>query len=275
MLAAWRQSAADSGRDGVVAGDGEEVSGSGESGRVEEDGPAPEEEQLGRLVGISRTGPRRVETPVEDSLSPWADQIYQWLTGDRMQLTRIQELLAARGCTVSYTSLRRFIVKRNWGQRSVYTVWMADTPPGELAEADFGRLGIDHRPGDGPAPRGVGADHRAVLLTPLFRLGYLHSEAGGRDRRPGGSVGVLRWRAQESGHRQFPGRGVGPDPLHPRLTRGLLEHSQHPDFVADPTLTRHARDKPNVERSMSSVGERLFKGGDFHNLTHLRAQAQR
>ena len=48
------------------------------------DGPAPDEEQLGRLAGISRAGPRQVETPVEDSLAPWADQIYQWLTGDRL-----------------------------------------------------------------------------------------------------------------------------------------------------------------------------------------------
>ena len=98
---------------------------------VVEDGPAPDEEQLSRLAGISRAGPRRVETPVEDSLAPWADQIYQWLTGDRLQLTRIQELLAARGCRVSYTLLRRFIVKRNWGRRSNQTVRMADTGPGE------------------------------------------------------------------------------------------------------------------------------------------------
>ena len=208
-LAARKQSAADSGRDGVVASDGTEVPlpaqgqalAAAKAAGVVEDGPAPEEEQLSRLAGISQAGPRRVETPVEDSLSPWADQIYQWLTGDRLTVTRIQELLAARGCTLSYTSLRRFIVKRNWGRRSVRTVRMADTPAGELAEADFGRLGIDHRPGDGPAPRGVGADHRAVLLTPLFRLAYVQSEAGGRDRRPGGSVGVLRRRAQESGHR--------------------------------------------------------------------------
>ena len=35
----------------------------------------------------------RYSTPVEDSLAPWADQIYQWLTGDRLTVTRIQELL--------------------------------------------------------------------------------------------------------------------------------------------------------------------------------------
>ena len=43
---------------------------------------------------------------------------------------------------MSYSSLRRFIVKRNWGRRSVRTVRMADTAPGEVAEVDFGRLGM-------------------------------------------------------------------------------------------------------------------------------------
>ena len=74
---------------------------------VERDGSAPDEEQLSRLAGISRAGPRRVETPVEDSLTPWADQIYQWITGGRLRVTRIHELLvgAAGGaglCCVLY-----------------------------------------------------------------------------------------------------------------------------------------------------------------------------
>ncbi|MXZ91541.1 MAG: hypothetical protein F4Z05_08705 [Chloroflexi bacterium] len=77
------------------------------------------------------------------------DQICQWLTGDRLKVTRIQELLETRGCTVSYTSLRRFIRKRNWGRRSVPTVRMADTEPGEVAEADFGRLGMITDPATG------------------------------------------------------------------------------------------------------------------------------
>ena len=73
------------------------------------DGPAPSEDQLTRLVGMNLCSPRKVETPTEDILAPWAEQIYEWLTADRLQLTRIHELLAGRGCRVSYTSLRRFI----------------------------------------------------------------------------------------------------------------------------------------------------------------------
>ena len=37
------------------------------------------------------TGPRQAVTPGQDLLEPWADQIYQWLTGG-LQLTRIREL---------------------------------------------------------------------------------------------------------------------------------------------------------------------------------------
>ena len=109
---------------------------------IARDGPVPAEEQLRQLAGISQSGPRRVATPRQDLLEPWADQIYQWIANDRLQMTHIHELLAVRGCAVSYPSLRRFILKRNWRKRSKTTVRMEDTPPGEVAEADFGRLGM-------------------------------------------------------------------------------------------------------------------------------------
>ena len=50
---------------------------------------------------------------------------------------------------MSYPSLRRFIIKRNWRRRSKTTVRMADTPPGEVAEADFGRLDMVTDPATG------------------------------------------------------------------------------------------------------------------------------
>ena len=56
--------------------------------------------------------------PSQDLLMQWGDQIYQWLTGDRSQMTRIHELLAVIGCRVSYSSLRRFTVKGDRGPRA-------------------------------------------------------------------------------------------------------------------------------------------------------------
>ena len=186
---------------------------------IAQDGPAPSEEQLSRLAGISRAGPRQVETPVEDSLAPWGDQIYQWLTGDRLQVTRIHELLEARGCEVSYTSLRRFIRKRNWGRRNVHTVRMADTEPGEVAEVDFGRLGMITDPATGK---------RKVVWALIVVLSYsrhcfvwpTHSQKledviAGLEAAWAFFGGVPRYLVIDN----FPAAVAGPDPLHPRLTR--------------------------------------------------------
>ena len=87
---AGKQPTADSRGDGVVAGDGAQVCVARQQwweycGMVRR----PTRSQLSRLAGISRAGPHQVETPVEDSLAPWADQIHQWLTGDRLTVTRI------------------------------------------------------------------------------------------------------------------------------------------------------------------------------------------
>ena len=185
------------------------------------DGLAPDEEQLSRLAGISRAGPRQVETPVEDSLAPWADQIYQWLTGDRLRVTRIQELLAARGCAASYTSLRRFIRKRNWARRSVRTVRLADTEPGEVTEADFGRLGMITDPTTG---------RRKAVWALIIVLSYsrhcfvwptysqkLEDVIAGLEAAWAFFGGVPRYLAIDN----FPAAVAGPDPLHPRLTGGF------------------------------------------------------
>ena len=64
-------------------------------------------------------------------------------------MTRVHELLAGHGCGVSYQSLRRFIIKHSWSKPGKSTVRMEDTPPGEVAEADFGRLGLIGDPGTG------------------------------------------------------------------------------------------------------------------------------
>ena len=85
---------------------------------VSREGPTPTEEQLRRLAAISRPGPQHGAVPTEDRLAPWDDQIYQWLTGGRLQLTRVQELLAQQGCPVSYASLHWFVARRNWRGRS-------------------------------------------------------------------------------------------------------------------------------------------------------------
>ena len=59
----------------------------------------------------------------------------------------------------------------------------------------------------------------------------------------------------------FPAAVAGVDPLHPRLTRGFLEYSQHRGFILDPARVRHPRDKPRVERECPTCGSGSSREG--------------
>ena len=226
-----------------------------------ESGPAPTEEQLSRLAAIGRSGPRRAARPVGGQLVPWAEQIYQWLAVDRLQLTRIQELLEREGCRVSYTSLRRFIQRRNWQRRSRATVRMEESAPGEVAELDFGRLGRIPDPETG-CSRTVWAlivvlsHSRHSFVWPTYGQ-KLEDVIAGLEAAWAFFDGVPRYLVIDN----FPAAVAGADALHPRLTRGFLEYAQHRGFIADPARVRHPKDKPRVERAVPYVRERFFKGG--------------
>ena len=242
---------------------------------ITREGGSPGEDQLIRLVAIGQPGPRQAETPSEDLLAPWADQIYQWVSGDRLQLTRIHELLLGRGCRVSYQSLRRFIQKRNWSKRSRTTVRMEDTAPGEVAELDFGRLGLVPDPETGRRRMAwalivVLAHSRHSFVWPTFSQ-KLEDVIAGLEVAWSFFGGIPRYLVMDN----FPAAVAGVDALHPRFTRGFLECSQHRGFICDPARVRHPKDKPRVERSVQYVRERFFKGGNFSGLAHLREESAR
>lgn len=236
------------------------------------EGPPPTEEQLTVLAPLNIAGPRQVVVPTEGTLEPWSEQIHTWLTVDRLLLTRIQELLAHRGCLVSYTSLRRFAHRRNW-RRHQTTVRMADTSPGEVAEMDFGRLGLVW---DSHTGRRRVAWALVIVLThsrhcfvwPLFQQ-QLVDVIEGLETAWAFFQGIPKYLVLDN----FPAAVGGVDPLHPRMTRGFLEYAQHRGFICDPTRVSHPRDKPHVERGVPYVRERFFKGGHFLGLEDLRTQA--
>ena len=242
---------------------------------VAREGQAPTEEQTNLLAGISQSGPRQVQTPSEEALAPWADQIFRWLTADRLQVTRIRELLGERGCQVSYSSLHRFVARRNWRSRRRSTVRMGESVPGEVAEMDFGRLGFIHDPETGRrravwALIVVLAHSRHSFVWPAFSQ-KLDEVIAGLEAAWEFFGGVPRYLVIDN----FPAAVAGADSLHPRLARGFLEYSQRRGFITDPARTRHPKDKPHVERGVQYVRERFFKGGDFRDLYHLRDEAAR
>ena len=190
-------------------------------------------------------------------------------------MTRIQELLAARGCRISYSSLHRWIRRRNWQRRQGGTVRMAEAAPRGVAELDFGRLGLIQDPETGRRRTAwalivVLAHSRHSFVWPTFSQ-KLEDVIVGLEAAWAFFGGIPRYLVIDN----FPAAVAGADALHPSLTRGFLEYSQHRGFIADPARVRHPKDKPRVERGVQYVRERFFKGGDFDGLAHLRAEAAR
>ena len=230
---------------------------------ITKDGSVPTDDQLSRLAVIGQSGPRQAETPSEDVLAPWADPIHRWLTGERLQLTRILELLLGRGCRVSCQSLRRFVRKRNCRRPSKVTVRMEDTPPGEVVEVDFGRPGLIHDPDTG---------RRRAVWALLLVLGYsrhcfvwptfgqtLEDVIAELESAWSFFGGVPKYLVIDN----CPPAVATAGPLHPVFTRGFLEYSQRRGFIADAARVRHPKDKPKVERGVPYARERFASSGTW------------
>ena len=241
---------------------------------VRQGGPPPSEEQLLALAPLNRSGPKHPAVPSSDRLAPWHDRIEQWVRGERLQLTRVYELLGGpKRCPVSYTSLRRYARRQGWTTPAA-TVRLPDPPPGQVAECDFGRLGylVDLETGRRRLVWGlhiVLAYSRHSFLWPLLQQ-TLEEVTAGFEAAWAFFSGVPRTLVLDN----FPAAVVGPDPLDPQLSRGFLEYSQRRGFLADPARPYHPKDKPKVERGIRYVRERFAKGGSFRDLHDWRQQAR-
>lgn len=239
------------------------------------DGPSPAAELLAKLAQSQRPGPPAgQETRQSARLEPYREQIAEWLATERLQVTRIQELLGQRGVPVRYTTLRRFIAEAGLRPQTRTTVRLADPPPGAIAEMDFGRLGplVDPTTGKRRVVWGlviVLASSRHSFVWPLIQqtLAEVIAALEAAWRFFGGIPERLILD-------NFPAAVAGPDPLTPRPTVGFLEYSQARGFLVDPARVRRPQDKPHVERGIRYVRERFWKGGTFRDLADARRQAE-
>jgi transposase len=254
------------------------------------DGPPPTEAQVVRLVQAGRmaTAPRTWAAPQAARLESYRERIVAWLRDERLQLTRVHELLAPElareGVAISYSTLERFAwrlgVRPRRGQRGT-TVRMAPTAPGEVAEMDFERLGRLAHPvtGNGQVVQVVWALLVVLVYSRpgsdsfLWPLGQQTAEATieGLEQAWRFFGGLPKRLILDT----VPAAVAGTDPLAPRPTRAFLEYSQARGFLLDPARVRHPRDKPHVERGVPYARERFWKGGHFADLADARVQAER
>lgn len=238
-------------------------------------GPPPTEEGLVALGRANRPGRVGGPAPQQARLAPYQEQIARWLTAERLQLTRVQELLAGQGVVVKYTTLRRFRDAAGLGRRPRTTVRLPEWPPGEAAELDFGRLGVLVDPVSGKRQVVWGL----VVVLCCSRHGFvwplvqqtLAATIEGLEAAWRFFGGVPTRLILDN----FPAAVAGTDPLAPQPTAGFLEYSQARGFLVDPARVRHPQDKPRVERGIRYVQERFWKGGTFTDVPDARQQAER
>lgn len=241
----------------------------------------PDEALASAVLARLRPGPQEAcAEQTELALLPHKERLREWLSPDNpykrgLKLTKVHRLLARQGVQVSYSSLYRFAVRHfDFGSRQG-TVRMAEAEPGELAEVDFGRLGLvpDAEVGRKRVLHGlvvtlVFSRHQYVHVTHSQKLADLIEgleEAwvffGGCTAR----IVIDNLRAAVTKADRY-------DPV---FHRTFDEYARHRGFIIDSTLPRHAQGKPVVERQIPYVRENFFRGESFLSREHAQREAIR
>ena len=190
-----------------------------------------------------------------------------------LRLTKIHRLLHRQGVQLPYISLYRFAVAElGFGQQAP-TVAVADGEPGDECQLDTGWTGSFEPNADGRRSR-----FRSWIFTPgvsRYRFVYpVLQETTGTAIEACEAAwefydGIFRTLIPDN-TKAIVDRA---DPLTPRFTAGFLEYAQARGFQIDPARSRHPRDKPRVERSVSFVRDDCFAGEPIPDLERARVRA--
>lgn len=215
------------------------------------------------------------------ALAPHAAQIRAWFEPPPparrgLRLTKVHQLLGRLGVHVPYSSLYRFAKTHcGFGARQRVTVRMADVPPGEVAEIDFGRLGRVRDPETGKARLAWAL----VVVLACSRHQYVHVTYS---QRVADVIGGLEdaWVffggvGQRLVVDNFPAAITKADRYDPIFQRTFEEYAQYRGFVIDAAPVRQPTGKPHVERGVPYVRENFFRGETWRDLPHVHAAAIR
>lgn len=241
----------------------------------------PTEALAAEVYRRHRPAKERGPGEVEAELLPHLEQLRAWLIPGAeekrgLTLTKVQRLLERQGLRIPYSSLHRFAVRHcGVGRGGRVTVRMAPCEPGELAEVDFGRLGLVP---DLDTGRNRVAWALVVVLV-CSRHQYVHVTYSQR------LSDVIE--GLEDAWHFFGGvpRRVVLDNLRPAVTkadrydpvfqRTCEEYARFRGFVLDATRSADPQGKPHVERIVPYVRENFFRGESWLGLDQVARDARR
>lgn len=241
----------------------------------------PSEELAAGVYARHRPGSERKPGETEVRLLEHRDQIKEWLeagpTEKRgLQLSKVHELLRRQNVRVPYSTLHRFAVKHcGFSDRRRITVRKADCEPGELAEIDFGRLGLVPDPKTG---------RRRTAWALIVTLGYSRHQyvhVTFSQKLPDLIDGLEDAWSFFGGCTQrlvvdnLKSAITKADRYDPIFQRTFSDYADYRGFTIDPAPPYMPTGKPIVERGVPYVRENFFRGEAWIDLDHLQREALR
>ena len=232
-------------------------------------------EDVSALVFDEIHGSGESNSKNDEILVPHKEVISYWLKDEDLTLTKVHILLKRQGVEVSYSALYRYVCRHLGFHKTQTTVRMEESLPGEVAEVDFGLLGLVY---DSVTGRDRKLNALVVTLT-FSRHQYvyttykqdLNAVISGIEEAWEFFGGVPR-RVVIDNMKTAVLKANRYDPL---FQRTFLEYSQHRGFIIDATDVRHPTGKPKVERQVPYVRENFFKGEKFTDREHAQREAIR
>jgi transposase len=208
-------------------------------------------------------------------LLPHRELLSGWLDTEKLTLKKVHIKLGRMGVAVTYSTLYRYAREElGFGGQKV-TVRMAETEPGEVAQTDFGKMGLVFDPESGR--------NRVLhaLVVTLIRSRYLYvylthlqtfeAVINGLENAWTTFNGVTRRLIIDNMKTAV----VKADRYEPVFTRTFLDYSQHRGFIIDSAVVRHPEGKGTVENQVRYVRENFFKGEEFIDREHAQREADK
>jgi transposase len=207
------------------------------------------------------------------------DQIVKMLQGGDgvrpLKLTKVHTLLIRNhGLRASYDTLWRYARDVMGWRKKEPTVRLDDPPPGQEAQADFGKMGFIE-----DAESGRKRMLWVLIVTLCFsRYQFVwptfeqttRAVCEGLDRAWWFFEAMIRILIPDNTRAMI----KDPDALSPTLTASFLDYVQTRGLFVDPARIRSPKDKARVENQVPYVRESWFDGESFHSLDDARRSAE-
>ncbi len=241
----------------------------------------PNEALASEVIARLKPGPRdKLPGETAKILGTHKEQIKQWLEGDGyykrgLRLTKVHSLLERQGVEVSYSALYRYAVKHFGFGGGQSTVRCSEVAPGEVAEVDFGRLGLIPDPETGKRR----TLHALVVTLVYSRHQYVHLTHS--QKLPDLIEGIEEaWEFFGGVPRRvildnLKAAVLKADRYDPVFQRTFGEYADYRDFVIDAAVPGEPTHKPHVERQVPYVRDSFFRGEQFLSRDHAQREATR